>query len=75
MHIHLDVDVLDPSIVRANAYSVDNGLTKEDLITTIKYFRKQIAVASLTIASYDPLYDNENKMLHIINEIVDVIAN
>lgn len=73
-HIHVDVDVFDPSIAPANSYAVNNGLSKEDLIQTVKYLDNYIPIASLTIASYDPLYDEDDRMLATINEMIERIA-
>ena len=37
LHLHVDVDVLDPSIAPANSYAVNNGLDKADLSRSLNY--------------------------------------
>ena len=75
LHIHIDVDVIDPSIAPSNSYAVSNGLSKENLIQTINYCANQIPVASVTVASYDPSFDKDDKMLSLINELIEVIVD
>ncbi len=63
LHVHIDVDVVDPSIAAANSYGVNKGLNKENLIETIEYCISQIPIASVTISSYDPSFDTDGKCL------------
>lgn len=74
LHIHVDADVIDPSIAPANSYSAINGLSKEDLFETIKLFTDKIPITSLTIASYDPLFDIEDRMLTMLYELIQTIT-
>jgi arginase len=74
LHLHVDVDVLDPSIAPANSYAVSNGLGNADLLKTIELLINKIPVSSLTIASYDPVFDVENKMLDTIIKLIEVVA-
>jgi arginase len=73
LHLHIDVDVIDPSVTPANAYAVFNGVSKEDLFETIDLFATEMSIASLTIASYDPMFDTDNRMLAIINELIEKV--
>ncbi len=73
-HLHVDADVLDPSIAPANSYAVTNGLTKNDLFETVKILTGKMKITSLTIASYDPSFDVENKMLNTIFELIEMIT-
>ena len=63
LHVHIDADVLDPSVAPANSFAVNNGLSKQGLIKILKYTLKRLPVLSLTVASYDPSYDVDNRML------------
>jgi arginase len=73
IHLHIDVDVIDPSIAGSNAYSVLNGLSKNELVQAIDCCIGQIPLASLTIASYDPSFDQDDRMLWIIHELIETV--
>jgi arginase len=72
-HLHFDVDVVDPLTATANSYAVSNGLNKDDVTKIINYIISEFRVSSLTIASYDPSFDNNDKMLDIIQELVELV--
>jgi arginase len=74
MHLHLDVDVLHPCVAPANSYAVVNGISKEELFETIELIFEHPPPASLTIASYDPAFDKENKMRSTIYELIKLVA-
>ncbi len=74
LHLHIDGDVIDPSIAPANSYSVNNGLSKENLIDIINYCINEIPVCSATIASYDPSFDIDDRMLAAIYELIEIIV-
>jgi arginase len=75
LHLHIDVDVIDPLMATANSFAVGNGLSKADVIEVIRYFITMFRVSSLTIASYDPAFDTDDKMLGIIDEIVELVVH
>ena len=58
-YLHLDMDALDPSEGRANGYAARGGFTTEKLQTLLAAIADNLPVQALTIASYDPSYDNE----------------
>jgi arginase len=74
LHIHIDVDVCDPSVAPANAYAVSNGLSKESLYSTLRYCMSQLPLASVTIAAYDPHFDENHRMLATIHEMIRLLA-
>jgi arginase len=64
VYIHLDLDVLDPTKVgRANEFAPEGGLTAEDLVTALGMVRKRFCVAASGIASYDPTFDSDGRVL------------
>ena len=73
IHLHIDVDVIDPSVAPSNSYAVENGLDRGEIFSLINSCINEIPVASATIASYDPAYDANGKMLDIINELIEKI--
>ena len=73
IHLHIDVDVLDPIVASSNSYQVENGLSKTEVISLINSCINTIPLASATIASYDPSCDSQGKMLDTINELIETI--
>jgi arginase len=73
LHLHIDVDVIDPSVAVVNSYAVDSGLGKDELFQTIDICATLIPKTSVTLASYDPLFDKEDKMRSLINELIMLI--
>ncbi len=64
VHVHLDLDVLDPDAVGpANEFAPEGGLTVEEVERSIRVIREHLGVTSATLASYDPSFDRERRML------------
>ena len=64
VHVHLDLDVLDPSGVGpANEFAPEGGLSAEEVEACIRTIRERLRVASATVASYDPSFDQEGRVL------------
>jgi arginase len=58
-YLHLDLDVLDPAVGRANYLPVPNGLSLDQLTGAIAAIRDRIPVAAATVASYSPEEDQD----------------
>jgi arginase len=74
VHLHIDVDVIDPLVAPSNSYQVENGLTKNELLNLIDCCINEMPLASATIASYDPLCDPRGDMVVIVKEIIETIV-
>jgi arginase len=61
-YVHLDLDVLDPAVGRANAYAAPDGLTEDDVIWTVRQVLSSVPLGALAITSYDPSYDREGRV-------------
>ena len=71
LYLHLDPDVLDPSVAAANQWTSAGGITAEDLIREITTTAQFVKTAALGIASYDPACDPEGRALAVV---VDAVA-
>ncbi|HEY7481328.1 MAG TPA: arginase family protein [Gemmatimonadales bacterium] len=58
-YVHLDLDVLDPSVGRANYLPVPQGLSLEQLTGAIAAVRGRVPLAAATVASYSPEEDHD----------------
>ena len=64
VYVHLDLDVLDPAKVgKANQFAPEGGLSAEDLETALGMVRERFSVAAAGIASYDPAFDADGRVL------------
>ncbi len=64
VHVHLDLDVLDPEAVGpANEFAPEEGLRTEEVEGSIRVIRERLEVASATVASYDPSFDRKGRVL------------
>jgi arginase family enzyme len=64
VYVHLDLDVFDPTKVgRANGFASEGGLTTRDLKTALGMVRERFTVAAAGIASYDPSFDTDGRVL------------
>ncbi len=62
VHIHVDLDVHDPSVAPANSYAVPGGLTPDEVRDTVTAAVERLPLASATIASWDPSRDVGDRM-------------
>jgi arginase len=76
VHVHLDLDVLDPEAVNpANEFAPEGGLRAEEVEACIWAIRDRFEVASATVASYDPSFDGEGRVLKAGVTLTEALAN
>jgi arginase len=64
VYVHLDLDVLDAGTVgRANGFAPEGGLGAETLLAALGMVRDRLDVAAAGIASYDPSFDADGRVL------------
>jgi arginase len=64
VHLHLDLDLLDPEALNpANEFAPEGGLRAEEVEACIRAIRERLEVSSATVASYDPSFDREGRVL------------
>ena len=62
LYVHVDLDVLDASEGRVNAYSGGAGLSRSELLEAIGAARRHCRVAAGAITAYDPEYDVDGRV-------------
>lgn len=60
-HIHIDLDVLDASVARANSYAVGGGLTVEEMERALTIVGAALTITGATLSAYDPAGDTEGR--------------
>ena len=61
-HLHLDLDVHDPSMLRANKYATPGGPSPDQVKQAVCGITRSLPLSGMTITAYDPTYDPEHKM-------------
>ena len=62
LHVHLDLDVLDPAEGRANALAVPGGGSLDALGALLGALAARAPVAALTLSAYDPACDADGRV-------------
>jgi arginase len=62
VYLHIDLDVLDPSEGRANAFAADGGLSVREVLYVIQAIRRKLPIAAVALTAYDPTCDPEGRI-------------
>lgn len=74
IHLHVDLDVLDPAEAPANHYLAENGLRASELIELVHHLIRAYPVRSATIAAYDPSCDPAGRVPPVALRIMGALA-
>jgi arginase len=76
VHLHIDLDVLNPKETPANSFvTEEGGLSVEQLSEAIRLIKRNLKVTSATIASFDPNYDLHKKTLQASFKLIRQIIS
>jgi arginase len=73
IYMHIDIDVLDPSISPGTNCRTPGGLTMQALLDAIAFSMARYDVAALAITNYNPFQDRDNRTRDIIANILEFI--
>jgi arginase len=59
IHFHLDADVIDANIARANMFAAEGGLTTEQLTQVARLAASRFEIVSIAVTAYDPAIDTD----------------
>ncbi len=78
VHLHIDLDSLDPSEGVANALHAKGGLGVEEMHGIIRLVSERLPIAAATFSSYDPSYDPDGRIrdavIVMIRALLDSVA-
>lgn len=73
VYLHIDLDVLDPEVGRANPFAAPDGLLLGQVIGIIRAVRRRFRIGAAAITAYDPSCDPDGRIppavLTLLNEI------
>ena len=59
IYVHLDLDVVDASVAKANSYAIGGGLNIDDVEYALTEIARTMRIAALTLSAYDPAADTD----------------
>jgi arginase len=62
VYLHLDLDVLDPSVGRVNQYVAPEGLSLAQLERAVAAIGEALPVTAATLSAYDPSFDEDGRI-------------
>ena len=73
IYVHVDLDVLDPSVATSNQWTPPDGISLETLVQSIEAVKHHAKIAALGIASYDPDVDQDGKALAAAVDVAEAV--
>jgi arginase len=74
VYLHIDLDVIDPSVARANVLAVDGGPDTEQLEEALAAVSSRFEIAAAALTAYDPSQDHENRVPGIAARLSEQLA-
>jgi len=63
VYLHIDMDILDLQIARANAFAAPGGLTTKEVIEAIQLIKQRFTLRACALTAYDPAVDPEGRVV------------
>ena len=73
-YVHMDLDVLDPSELRANVYAVPGGMTVAQMADVVRATGRHLKIAAAGITAYDPDQDPEGRGVRAALSLIEALA-
>lgn len=76
VHLHVDLDVLDPErVAPANGFAPPGGLEAEELLNVTRVVSSRCRIASVTVAGYDPSLDRGHAVRDAALGLIETLAS
>jgi arginase len=73
LHFHLDADVLDADVARANSFAAKGGLTIEQLAEVARLAAARFEIISVAVTAYDPAVDTAAAVPSAIASAMEIL--
>jgi arginase len=74
-YVHLDLDVIDPSLMRANRFNAPGGVTVDWLEAALRIVRHHHDIAAVGVTAYDPSYTAPATAAPIVNRLLRALLH
>jgi arginase len=71
LYVHVDLDALDPRVLRANQLPAPDGLLVPDVVEAVRAAARRAPVAAIGFASYDPAADERDPGPAVVRELLE----
>ena len=71
-YVHIDLDILDPTVLVANGYAVSGGVSLAWLESALRTIRQQKDIVAVGVTSYDPSCHDAHHVGRIVRRLLDV---
>jgi len=75
IYLHIDQDVVDPTISGASLCQEHNGISDKELFSIVKFVKQNFDICALSIGNYHPSIDVNKKTMGIIRKILGLVMN
>ncbi|MGB3564871.1 MAG: arginase family protein [Thermoanaerobaculia bacterium] len=73
IYLHVDLDVLDPSELRANPFAAPGGLELDELLGVIAAIGRKRRIGAVALTAYDPTGDEAERGLGVAETVLDAV--
>ena len=74
-YVHLDLDVIDPSVMRANRFDAPGGVTVAWLEDALLMVQQRHEIAAVAVTAYDPAYAPPPTAASIVNRLLRALLH
>lgn len=74
VYLHVDLDVLDPSVARANTYAAEGGLSLEQAESVVHAVATRFELGAIALTAYDPSCDLEGRIPRAAFALLDALT-
>jgi arginase len=68
-YVHLDLDVIDPTVAKANIFAAPGGLTPAEVTGAIEVIGASSRLGAAAVTAYDPDMDTSNAVADLASEL------
>lgn len=72
-YLHVDLDVLDPSVGRVNRYAAPGGLDADALIAAIGDVTAALPLQAAAVTAYDPAFDDDGRVQAVAMRVIHAL--
>lgn len=73
-YVHMDLDVLDPSELRANVFATPDGMTIAQVAEVVRATGRHLKIAAAGITAYDPDQDPEGRGVRAAEQLLEALV-
>ncbi|MDQ3082629.1 MAG: arginase family protein [Gemmatimonadota bacterium] len=75
LYFHIDLDVLDTSVGKANSYAVSGGMTVDDVLEVMESARRRFDIVGASLTAYDPVVDPAGRIARAAIDIAQALLH